>query len=1058
MATYLQGVTDYIPDYQPFQPDLNFYSNFLQYKQNEYDTNWKSLSNLYGQYFNAELTNPENVKLKDKLLKDIDFNLQRVAGLDLSLEQNVAQATQIFTPFYQDKNLMKDIVYTKNFNNEVASAQGLLKSKDEKVREQYWPTGIEYLMYKREEFAKAKREELVNFTDPKYIPNINGVKLYLKTATDLGISADITQSDGRYFVRKKNGDQLLQPLENIFAATFANDPALQQVYQAQAYVERKRYINQNKNKFQGNEVETEKKYLNDQLSTIREYAKLRDAKNKANTQEVNKQIEKVDEKIKTGQGNQFTEQYQKELQEALQIAQSTESLSDQLMNSLSKTGGNTATTSSMPNVEEDMDVLRFQVEAGTASMLADKDIQLAAYNYSRKGMLIDVKADPYGVAAQNNAYRMQQQQYASQLKREEMKLKKDYDIEVATIKAGLDNGSLLADEKGNVTMNMAAFTPIIMKGKNAAGAATDANTSLIKENHLAFIDQTRQSADPMVRQMVRYMRDAVASGLFSSKEEANKYFFGDKKGGTWSNIDEFWGKYDKHAGGYLYGLNTTKDNKLSRLYARVLQFARAHRGDDDISANFLGSQDHGKFNEYLTLATSMHTINEKNHDAISKNLKSTISLAGLDSKIKNELIDLALQKDNGLLSEKEFIKKGANIYAKFNKNLPFDAKAGNFAQWKTDALKSLNSKQRQQLDNFLKQKEIEISRGPDAGKIKNLQKMGLTDKKYRGLGVQDVKEYTNEFLQKTFGLTPEGIKDDPVKKVKEIYGDLRRAYVDVVQNTKEIMSITPGMGGKANASYSPAEQSWMIYPSIIGTDGFKGWKEMVTRDIGNVNWYDTSKNNISFYGNTISGVKDTKDLYDDPKDLVNISQYVLSKLWSQTGDKKALPFKLNSNQRAMEQRNKGSMTIYPDYKFLKELLQGDGKGMLDEGLIKAIATNGITFITDSKNWNNSVFKSNQYTPLEAAVRALGSVTYEHPMGGGKYKISEDQTGTSPYNIQYSLNQLNPDGTVTTDDFVFPPNTYSLEKLTQEMTEAMSYMSDYNKNTSRDLRSGKFSNR
>ena len=160
----------------------------------------------------------------------------------------------------------------------------------------------------------------------------------------------------------------------------------------------------------------------------------------------------------------------------------------------------------------------------------------------------------------------------------------------------------------------------------------------------------------------------------------------------------------------------------------------------------------------------------------------------------------------------------------------------------------------------------------------------------------------------------------------------------------------------------------------------------------------------------------------------------------------------------MEQRNKGSMTIYPDYKFLKELLQGDGKGMLDEGLIKTMATNGITFITDNKNWNNSVYTSNQYTPLEAAVRALGSVTYEHPMGGGKYTISEDKTGTSPYNIQYSLNQLNPDGKVTTDNFVFPPNTYKLEDLTQKIMDGMNYMSDYNKNTSIDIRSGKFSNR
>jgi hypothetical protein len=44
MATYLQGVTDYIPQFQPFQPDLNFYGNVMQTKQTQYDTNWKALN------------------------------------------------------------------------------------------------------------------------------------------------------------------------------------------------------------------------------------------------------------------------------------------------------------------------------------------------------------------------------------------------------------------------------------------------------------------------------------------------------------------------------------------------------------------------------------------------------------------------------------------------------------------------------------------------------------------------------------------------------------------------------------------------------------------------------------------------------------------------------------------------------------------------------------------------------------------------------------------------------------------------------------------------------
>ena len=64
MATYLQGVTDYIPDYQPFQPDLNFYGNLLQAKQSQYDSNWKNLNNLYSSLYGAELTHKLNIEKK----------------------------------------------------------------------------------------------------------------------------------------------------------------------------------------------------------------------------------------------------------------------------------------------------------------------------------------------------------------------------------------------------------------------------------------------------------------------------------------------------------------------------------------------------------------------------------------------------------------------------------------------------------------------------------------------------------------------------------------------------------------------------------------------------------------------------------------------------------------------------------------------------------------------------------------------------------------------------------------------------------------------------------
>ena len=56
MSTYIQGVTDYIPQIQPFQPDYNFYGNVMQTRQTRYDSAKKSINDLYGSLLNSPLT------------------------------------------------------------------------------------------------------------------------------------------------------------------------------------------------------------------------------------------------------------------------------------------------------------------------------------------------------------------------------------------------------------------------------------------------------------------------------------------------------------------------------------------------------------------------------------------------------------------------------------------------------------------------------------------------------------------------------------------------------------------------------------------------------------------------------------------------------------------------------------------------------------------------------------------------------------------------------------------------------------------------------------------
>ena len=69
MATYPQGVSSFIPDYQPYEPDLNFTANVLQLKQTQYDQNWSKLNNIYGQIVNAPLSHAESAKRRSNTMK-----------------------------------------------------------------------------------------------------------------------------------------------------------------------------------------------------------------------------------------------------------------------------------------------------------------------------------------------------------------------------------------------------------------------------------------------------------------------------------------------------------------------------------------------------------------------------------------------------------------------------------------------------------------------------------------------------------------------------------------------------------------------------------------------------------------------------------------------------------------------------------------------------------------------------------------------------------------------------------------------------------------------------
>jgi hypothetical protein len=410
MATYLQGVTDYIPQFQPFQPDLNFYGNIMQTKQTQYDTNWKALNKMYGQYYHADLTRDDNIAKKDNYLNQIEFNLQRVSQLDLSLEQNVDQATQIFKPFYEDKGLMKDMAYTKNFMTQVGRAQGLQGSNDQKEREQYWADGVAELQFRRQEFKEASLEDAMSMESVQYTPYVNSVAKAQEVAKEAGLSVESVDfsKDGKWIVKTKNGEQLIEPLQKLFEARLGNDPAIQAVYKTQAYVNRKNYAESNAAQFNGDKNAAEMKYLENSYNVLKAQTVMRYEGLKAQSASYDAKIQNIEKQIQNGTASP-------EAKLALQQYKMNKDINDQVLARAENeqrelsTGQSTSTTSTgFINPYGDIKSLRYKVDNGMASTLMQKDLDEAANIFAFKDAKQDIDANPYAVLADKHRYSMQE--------------------------------------------------------------------------------------------------------------------------------------------------------------------------------------------------------------------------------------------------------------------------------------------------------------------------------------------------------------------------------------------------------------------------------------------------------------------------------------------------------------------------------------------------------------------------------------------------------------------------------------------------------------------------
>jgi D-ribose pyranose/furanose isomerase RbsD len=539
MSTYLQGVTDFIPQFQPFQPDLNFYANALQTKQNQYDTNYKALNNVYGQYFYADLTHGDNLKKKDELIKAIDFNLKRVSGLDLSLEQNVDQATQVFKPFYQDKHLMKDMAWTKNINNEKAYGAGLKNNRDEKQRAQYWDDGLKFLQYKTEEFKEASLEETMNMGNASYTPYVNVIEKAQKIAKDAGFHVESVDSskDGKWMITTTNGKQILPALSHLLEAQLGSDPAVIDVYKTQAYVNRKDYAYSNAAQFAGDKNAAEMSYLTESYTMLKKENDERKKQLEENSKVYDAKAKAVEQAKEGDAATPDTESYLERLNQARSVNSTVLANTDANVTALATKTGTITTSTGFTNPYGDIESLRYKVDNAMASRLMQKDLSEAADIFVSLNSKQKVDANPFAVQEIAHGYRMQETALRNQGTMQAALARNQSDKEINIDKALAETGGYHLDQEkyimgpdgkpmANPTYGRQVINPeadTIVTEAGTKGSSTD-----VVNYETVLNNQTNKHIDsyvmPYMTNMLSSMQDLYEQNLLSPEDK--KAIFG----------------------------------------------------------------------------------------------------------------------------------------------------------------------------------------------------------------------------------------------------------------------------------------------------------------------------------------------------------------------------------------------------------------------------------------------------------------------------------------------------------------------------------------------------
>jgi hypothetical protein len=223
MATFIPGVTDYIPQFQNDIPDLGLIQQTLKIKQSQYDANFAKIKSIQDSILNAQLTRDDTKETRKAFFEAANKAIKQISTVDLSKPQNVSVAERIFDPLINNQLFLADASKTKIVGAELQKGYDARECADpKKCNDGYNPESEEALNYWLENFKNMTPEEALKANPIRYVYDPKIPKRLTDLIKEIEPSATVTEVQGQWIVKTKMGDEVQAHLNSILHNAIAS--------------------------------------------------------------------------------------------------------------------------------------------------------------------------------------------------------------------------------------------------------------------------------------------------------------------------------------------------------------------------------------------------------------------------------------------------------------------------------------------------------------------------------------------------------------------------------------------------------------------------------------------------------------------------------------------------------------------------------------------------------------------------------------------------------------------------------------------------------------------